>query len=109
MDERELFNYIQKHYNLDGTSSRLVNNIIQYVESQGFVDAEDAHAHLSSLLRGAFGIMKREVQLYRAPCCCVCGEYVTGRNAEDADDTLSCKDCQRAERREKNDKGGNRL
>ena len=66
MDEREFYDYIIENFSLDGTTSRLVHNIIEYVKDQDFVDAEDAHAHLKSLLDGAFGIEGHEIRLYRA-------------------------------------------
>jgi len=67
MDSREFYDYILEKFNLDGTASRLVSNIIEYVKAQEFVNAEDAQRHLKSLLDGAFGIEEREIKLYRAP------------------------------------------
>ena len=66
MDENEFYDYILENYSLDGTSSRLVRNIIEHVRDENFVDEEDAHAHLESLLGGAFGIEGHEIRLYRA-------------------------------------------
>ena len=92
MSEKEFYDYIMESFNLGGTSSRLVSNIIEYVKDQGFVDAEDAHAHLKSLLDGAFGIKENEIELYRAPDCGRCGKYTTDYFLLD-DDTLTCIDC----------------
>jgi len=64
-NSKEFYSYIVENYSLDGTSCRLVHNIIEYVESQKFVDTEDARAHLKSLLGGAFGIEDWEIQKYR--------------------------------------------
>ena len=91
MNEREFYDYIQENFNLGGTASRLVYNIIQYVRNQEFVDAEDAQAHLKSLLDGAFGIVGREIKLYRAPECEVCGELTPYHDTMDG--TLMCSDC----------------
>jgi hypothetical protein len=74
MNARELYDYILENFNLGGTAARLVDNILQYIEGQGFVDEEDAHCHLSSLLDG-FGMEEHEFKLYRAPECETCGKY----------------------------------
>ena len=66
MDENEFYDYVVKNYVLDGTSSRLVRNIIEYVKDMDIVDEVDAHAHLESLLDGAFGIERHEIRRYRA-------------------------------------------
>ena len=66
MDTREFYDYLQENFTLGGTSSRLIRNILEYVEREDFVDAEDARAHLWHLLGGAFGLEEREVQQYRA-------------------------------------------
>lgn len=57
----EFYTYILNNFNLDGTSARLVSNIITYVENQRFVDQEDNRKHLKSLLDGAFGIEEQEI------------------------------------------------
>ena len=66
MDENEFYDYVVKNYVLDGTSSRLVRNIIEHVRDENFVDEADAHVLLESLLGGAFGIEGHEISLYRA-------------------------------------------
>jgi len=96
MDTQEFYNYIQEQFHLGGAAGRLVLNIIKYVEEQGFVGAEDARAHLLSLLDGTFGIEEHEVYLYRAPCCRICGEYVASKSADEGDDTLVCESCEDA-------------
>ena len=63
MSSREFYDYIIEKYNLDGTSARLLNNILTYVAAQGFVDLEDQHNHLSALLDGTFGLERHEVEL----------------------------------------------
>ena len=67
MDSREFYDYIIENYNLDGTSSRLVSNIIEYVKAQKFVKVEAVQRQLKSLLDGTFGMEEREIKLYRAP------------------------------------------
>ena len=69
MDARELYDYIQENFDLDGTASRLIQNILDYVEAEDFVDAEDAHTHLWALLGGAFGLTKQELEQYRSGEC----------------------------------------
>ena len=66
MEAEELYDYIQENFTLDGTASRLVRNILDYVDAENFVDAEDAQMHLWSLLNGAFGLTVKEVSQYRA-------------------------------------------
>jgi hypothetical protein len=66
MDSRQFYDYILEHFTLDGTSSRLINNIITYVDAQKFLDAEEARRHLTLLLGCAFGLEEREIKLYRA-------------------------------------------
>jgi len=66
MDAREFYDYIQENFTLDGTASRLVHNILEYVAAENFVDAEDARVHLWSLFDGAFGLTEQEVSQYRA-------------------------------------------
>lgn len=66
MDTQEFYDYLLKNFNLDGTSGRLVRNILEYVKAEDFVDAEDAHTHLDALLGGAFGLTEQEIKLYRA-------------------------------------------
>ena len=65
MEGREFYDYILENFNLDGAASRLVHNIIEYVEIQGFVDPEDSQDHLKLLLGGAFGIEDYEIKLYQ--------------------------------------------
>ena len=65
MRGRELYDYIVMNFDLDGASSRLVRNIIEYVGDLGLGNTGDAHAHLEHLLGGAFGINKHEIKLYR--------------------------------------------
>ena len=65
MTERQFYDYIQEHFTLDGTSSRLVFNIIDFVKDGDYDDAETAHRELWHLLGGAFGLTEEEVKLYR--------------------------------------------
>ena len=63
MSTREFYNYVMKTFNLDGTSARLLSNILTYVAAQGYVDLADQHSHLSALLDGAFGLERHEIEL----------------------------------------------
>jgi len=62
MNPEEFYDYIMKYFNLDGTSCRLIKNIIYYVDSQRFIDQKDNHAHLHALLDGAFGLERKEIK-----------------------------------------------
>jgi len=64
LNAREFYDYIMENFNLGGTASRLVGNIVDYVEAQGFVCDLDARLHLNSLLGGAFGLEESEINLY---------------------------------------------
>ena len=66
MNEREFYDYIQEKFNLDGTASRLVYNIIDFVKDGDYDDADSAHRELWHLLGGAFGLEEHEVELYRS-------------------------------------------
>ena len=94
MEAREFYMYIMENFALDRTSARLVRNIIEYVMNQDFVDAEDAQAHLKSLLNGAFGIEAHEIKLYRAPeCSKCCSGYAPGWDYEKDGDEPVCDNC----------------
>ena len=65
MDSKQFINYIVDKYTfeyesgprgLDDVSLALIRNALDYIDSQEFIDAEDARVHLWSLLDGAFGI-----------------------------------------------------
>ena len=62
MNAREFYDYILANYNLHGTSARLIDNILQYIAAQGFVDAADQHNHLTMLLGDAFGLTKKDIK-----------------------------------------------
>ena len=69
MSPTKFYEYIIERFYLgapeDSIARYLILNIIEYVGEQCF-DLEDAHAHLYSLLSGAIGIEKREVELYNS-------------------------------------------
>ena len=69
MNEREFYDYLQKNFTLDGTSSRLVQNIINFVCDGDHEYAEDAHRELWHLLDNTFGVTEEEVKLYRSDEC----------------------------------------
>ena len=68
MYESEFYDYIMENYNLGGTASRPVHNIIWYVKwhvkAKGLANKGESHAHLKVLLGGAFGIEEHEIELY---------------------------------------------
>lgn len=63
---QDFYNYLQENFILDGTVSRLVHNILEYVEAENFIDVKDARTHLWSLLGGAFGLTEKELLHYQA-------------------------------------------
>ena len=62
MNAREFYDYILANYTLDGTSARLIKNILDYVEFQHFADVKDQHAHLTMLLDYAFGLENKDIR-----------------------------------------------
>ncbi|MCL2447295.1 MAG: hypothetical protein FWD06_11070 [Oscillospiraceae bacterium] len=66
MDANKLYDYIQENFSLDGTASRLVQNILDYVEAQEFSDTKLAQHHLHALLDGTFGLTKEEILQFGA-------------------------------------------
>jgi hypothetical protein len=52
-----------ENYKLDDVSSRLILNILTYIEEQAFVDHEVVHKHLFDLLNGAFGLSEDEIKI----------------------------------------------
>ena len=63
MTSREFYDYIIDNFGLGGAASRLVHNIITYVDELGFTDQKDVHHHLTTLLGGAFGLDSQEIKL----------------------------------------------
>jgi hypothetical protein len=92
MNEREFYDYIQENFNVGGTASRLIENILEYIKAEEFVDPDDAQCALMSLLDGAFGIEEHEIKLYRAELCERCLEYVT--HPKTIGETTVCSDCE---------------
>jgi hypothetical protein len=70
MNECQFCDYVIRNFNLNGTSMRLVRNIIEYVKQEDYVEAEDAQRNLFALLDGAFGIEEYEVKMYRRVLKC---------------------------------------
>ena len=83
MDAQELLTLIAGNGNIsrgnrvDVWESRdifaLVTNIVNYVDAQGFVDVEDSHRHLKSLLGGV--ISDDIILMYETANCEVCGSH----------------------------------
>ena len=63
MDSNQLYNYITKTYALDGTSQRLVKNILLLEDLQGSRN-DVKRADLRFLLGDAFGIENWECNMY---------------------------------------------
>ena len=62
MSLKEFYNYIIEKFNLEGASYRLINNILIYVEQQGF-DENESYRHLCMLLDGTIGLSDKEIKL----------------------------------------------
>ena len=62
MNTKEFHAYIISQYQLEDVSRKLVFNILNYVESQGFVDIEDNISHLYALLGDVFGLTQAEIE-----------------------------------------------
>ena len=63
MNAREFYDYIIENFNLDGATARLLNNVLLYVAEKKVVDLKEQHDHLSTLLDGAFGLERHEIEL----------------------------------------------
>ena len=59
MDKEQFYNYICENFSLNGTSLRLIRNILDYRAVQG-CPYEEQQAMLSALLDG-FGLTEKEI------------------------------------------------
>jgi len=66
MTGNEFYDYIQENFDLGSTASRLIRNILDYVEAQEFSDTKLAQHHLHALLDGAFGLTQEEILQFGA-------------------------------------------
>jgi len=91
MNAQEFYDYIRENYNLADETYRLIRNIIDYVEMQGFVDAKDGQSHMRCLLDGI--VERNDANLYlAAECRLCCSGYVTNEDLR-TDDDLICEEC----------------
>lgn len=61
MNKQQFFEYIQKNFNIDGASQRLIWNILSYIEANYPEENEQCNA-LVSLLDGTIGLEDRELK-----------------------------------------------
>jgi len=61
MNKEEFYNYIIENFNISGSAARLINNILDYAESQGF-DEEELYNYLCSMLDGTIGLSDNEIK-----------------------------------------------
>ncbi len=92
MDQKEFYNYIMETYELDAIAARLVKNIIDYIQGEGYIDAEDAHRQLRFLFSDTFGINDEDIKLYHAPVCEGCLELLPDYNGDI--EYILCAECQ---------------
>jgi hypothetical protein len=96
MDERQFYDYVIENFNLDGTSARLVHNIIEYVKQEDYVETEDAQRNLFALLDGAFGIEEYKVKMYRRTLRCFnCDSLDVEDSDYQKDEDILCVACRR--------------
>ena len=62
MNPNEFYDYIVENFNLNGTACRLIKNILNYIEEQGFADQDKNYRHLCMLLDGTIGLSDREIK-----------------------------------------------
>ena len=60
MDRYQFFNYILANFNISSEASRLIENILIYIESACLTEKEQ-HRILNQLLCGAIGISDEEI------------------------------------------------
>jgi hypothetical protein len=65
MSAKEFYGYIQENFELDGTSSRLVRNILNFVNDPMVFTTDDVYHHLHMLLDGAFGLSDEEIRMFQ--------------------------------------------
>lgn len=59
MNKEEFYDYIQAQFNIDGTASRLISNILDFAEG---MDANDQYRVLTALLDGTIGLTDAEIR-----------------------------------------------
>ena len=61
MNREEFIQYIERNFNVSGSTVRLISNILYYVEVQG-VDEDEQHDMLSFMLDGTIGLLDSEIR-----------------------------------------------
>ena len=61
MNREEFIQYIEKNFDVSGSTVRLISNILYYVEVQG-VDEDEQHDMLSFMLDGTIGLLDSEIR-----------------------------------------------
>ena len=61
MNKEQFFEYIQKNFNIDGASQRLIWNILSYIEVN-YPEENEQYNALVSLLDGTIGLEDRELK-----------------------------------------------
>lgn len=61
MDREEFYNYILENFNIDGVSRRLIDNILQFVESH-YSEENEQYIALCDLLDGTIGLTDNEIK-----------------------------------------------
>lgn len=61
MNREEFIQYIEKNFDVSGSTVRLIINILSYVEVQG-VDEDEQHDMLSFMLDGTIGLSDSEIR-----------------------------------------------
>lgn len=61
MNRVEFYNYILENFTIDGTTARLINNILVFVENNYPSEFEQQHNVLDELLSGTIGLTNEEL------------------------------------------------
>lgn len=61
MNRVEFYNYILENFTIDGTTARLINSILVFVENNYPSEFEQQHNVLDELLSGTIGLTNEEL------------------------------------------------
>ena len=61
MNKREFYDYIVANFTISGEFCRLLNNVLNYAEQQGWTNPDDLHQYLSFMLDGTIGLTNKEI------------------------------------------------
>lgn len=62
MDKHEFIDYIRENFDISGEASRLICNILDFVQSRAQTESE-AYNMLTDLLDGTIGLSDREIKM----------------------------------------------